>query len=496
MNEKTFYDQIKRNNNTCLIKTVSILFTLGAILLIVSQAIEDSADRAIGLSIVLVGVLMGLVALINLLRYKGVNEDILSFTLAIMFNIMPYIVILSFIESVNLRGLVLIPIITCSMFFKKRYIILSFISSLGLSIFVYLRYANSFSNVEALFDLICVIALTTFISLMINGQFMQNITTNIKQLSTIEDKNKSNELLVENIYTVAEEIGKLSIKKKADMIDSTTKDIQSSMYTVVDSINNQASDTETGYQMIGELGTLISEIIDSISQIVDTINDNNALSSKGLNMVNDLSHQSNDLSRSTEHLYDLVLDVNRNTELISNIITTISSIAEQTNLLALNASIESARAGEAGSGFAVVAQEIRKLAEQTTKFTSEIYDHINHIKSSSDQVVSSINQNVTKVDTQVSNVNKTQEIFNSIYNSSELLYGKIQEIQAKSTIMSSNTKDLVGYMRSISDIAEANSSTIISAGEGIQGIGTLVDDFRSESDRLHELATRLDTLIG
>jgi methyl-accepting chemotaxis protein len=88
---------------------------------------------------------------------------------------------------------------------------------------------------------------------------------------------------------------------------------------------------------------------------------------------------------------------------IGDVVTLIRSIAEQTNLLALNATIEAARAGEAGRGFAVVASEVKSLAEQTAKATSEISEQITSIQTASDETVAAI-QDVVNVITEIDQI--------------------------------------------------------------------------------------------
>jgi methyl-accepting chemotaxis protein len=185
---------------------------------------------------------------------------------------------------------------------------------------------------------------------------------------------------------------------------------------------------------------------------------------------------------------ETVRQLGKSSDQIGEIVIVIDDIADQTNLLALNAAIEAARAGEQGRGFAVVADEVRKLAERTTKATKEIAQMIKQIQHDTQGAVQSMEEGTRKVDSGIELADKAGLSLEEIVKVSQQVTDMVMQIAAASEQQSSASEEITKNVEGISTVTNQTAS-------GTQQIARAAEDLNRLTDALQQMVTRF-TLGG
>jgi len=193
----------------------------------------------------------------------------------------------------------------------------------------------------------------------------------------------------------------------------------------------------------------------------------------GNNIVNRSVDEVKEISKTVHKASDLVKDLGNQSEKIGEIVNVINEIADQTNLLALNAAIEAARAGEAGRGFAVVADEVKKLAERTSKSTQEIGSMIGSIKTGVDKAVKSMDEASESVQAGVDLSSEAGAALVEIVNSASNLQSLVQQIAAAIEEMNSTTDEIAKDIEQVASVTRESSNSAEQVTQAALELSTL-----------------------
>jgi methyl-accepting chemotaxis protein len=281
----------------------------------------------------------------------------------------------------------------------------------------------------------------------------------IGQLATSYNQMKDNlGTLITEVVETSEQVAASSEQLMASAEETSKVSDQ-----IAESIQEIAAGNQELLMNSNEVTHTVTEIssgMDQIARNVEYVNDLSMESAQkaddGSLVIEKVVNQMKSISEQTNHISYTVNQLGSKSDEIGQIISLITGVAEQTNLLALNAAIEAARAGEHGRGFAVVADEVRKLAEQTGHAASQISTLISDIQKDISISVSSMEEGQITVKEGIELVNQAGESFRSILIAISGVSGKIQDVTAASEEVSASSQVMV---KSISGSARVTEET-------------------------------------
>jgi len=280
-------------------------------------------------------------------------------------------------------------------------------------------------------------------------------------------------------------------------IVSSSQEVSVAINEIAQGASKQSEDTEeTNYRMMD-----LSDQIDAITALSNEMDElslkTNVTTEKGMQEVQSLHEHNigtNEMNGRIQQQMELLAS---NIANINQIIGSIQSITEQTNLLALNASIEAARAGEHGKGFAIVAEEVRKLAEQSKNETEVIKSTVESILENSQQTVAVIASNAELMQSQNESVQSTQLAFKDNSDLSRAIATSISELMTQLSTMLEHKNQAIMSIQSISAISEetAASAEQVSASAmdqqaELQKVAESMQNMNDISNELQEVVNR------
>ena len=293
-----------------------------------------------------------------------------------------------------------------------------------------------------------------------------------------------------NILNVSDEIAD-NAKSTAKASDELTK--------AVDGISigamHQAEDMQRGTKAMQSMGEALranEESMIELNQSSDGVYD---AKEKGISAIKDLINTTAKVEESALKVSEVIERTDEGAKKIDEASTMIKSIAGQTNLLALNAAIEAARAGEAGKGFAVVADEIRKLAEQTDKFTEEIVVVVRNLSERTKEAVDIMEEVKTVVGEQVTCVDETEKQF--VYISDEIdvtktIIGKLNDSEKELEDARGELSEIVEGLAAVSEENAAATEECLASVEEQAASTSIIE---SSAERLPEMARGLEEAV-
>jgi methyl-accepting chemotaxis protein len=290
------------------------------------------------------------------------------------------------------------------------------------------------------------------------------------------------------------------ISKNSNIIASTSEQMSAAIEEVTatsEDVSNTITDIATGANEQSSKTDDISRAMNDMSQNVQDIAVNAQVSAEiageSSEKTKDVGNRSEELMRQMEEIQktsmesvDAIKGLESKSKMIGEIVSLITNIADQTNLLALNAAIEAARAGEHGKGFAVVADEVRKLAEESGSAANQISDLINEIQVETNVVVDSVERGNTTVHDGVTALDETVKAMRDIVDGSIKVSEMAQNIAAAAQEQSASIEEITASIEDVTSISQETAA-------GTQQTSASVEQ---QNASMHELAQSSQELAG
>ncbi|WP_188206870.1 methyl-accepting chemotaxis protein [Alkalibacillus aidingensis] len=372
---------------------------------------------------------------------------------------------------------------------------------------------------------IIVIAISVLLGLIVMVSIIRSITKPVNKLSTSINKIREGDLteeidvnsrdeigqlalgmremqhslreVIQNVSTASEHLSSQSeeLTQSANEVKEGSLQVAATMQEISSGSETQANNSSELSSVIGEFTTKVQEAHENGELIQQNSNDVLTITDEGHQLMNSSNEQMEKIDTVVQDAVQKVQGLDTQAQKISKLISVIQDIAEQTNLLALNAAIEAARAGEHGKGFAVVADEVRKLAEQVSDSVTDITDIVSTIQNESSVVTESLKGGYKEVEQGTQQIKLTGEKFAGINEGITEVVDSIKTITSHLSEMAAGSQQMNSSIQEIAAVSEESAAGIEQTSASTQQTSSSMEEVASSSDNLAKLAEQLNDLV-
>ncbi|MBZ9686272.1 methyl-accepting chemotaxis protein [Clostridium estertheticum] len=348
-----------------------------------------------------------------------------------------------------------------------------------------IKEVNDLSHAIAEGDLTQIINVRSENELGSMGNNLNRMTNNLRELV----KKVTGSL--EQVVATSEEL-----TASSDQTQQSAEQVSLAIQQVAFGSVEQVAITNDTTRIAEEIFTGMEQISNNIQVVTNTSLEASKRAEKGNDVVSSAIGQMNNIQGKVAMSSHAVSILGDKSKEIGSIVSLITSIAGQTNLLALNAAIEAARAGEQGRGFAVVADEVRKLAEQSASAAGNISSLINEIQKEIVNAVNAMDNGTIAVKDGISMVNEAGKSFGEILEDINYIASQMQDVSAVTEEIGAGTHNMLGAIENVAKISTESSGNAENVVAASQEQTALMKEVANAAENLTQMAVELQSLMS
>ncbi|MBG9455846.1 chemotaxis protein [Lysinibacillus sphaericus] len=304
--------------------------------------------------------------------------------------------------------------------------------------------------------------------------------------------------LIQKVEQNAEEVASSAdeLTANANQTSTVTEKVAISIQDVASSADSQTTSADKNAESLLELSKAILHIAEISSTVTDLSQHATLQADEGGQAVQDTKDQMQSIHVSVTDSNTKIQSLHERSQQITSILDVITSIADQTNLLALNAAIEAARAGEHGKGFAVVADEVRKLAEQSQESAQQIFEIIQGIQLDTEQSVNTMAKVTEDVENGLYVSDEAIAKFQLIKASMDKITPKMEEVSSASEQMSASVQEVAAVTEDLAFSAKGNAAASEDVAASTEEQVASMEEINASAQALAHMADELKQLIS
>lgn len=304
--------------------------------------------------------------------------------------------------------------------------------------------------------------------------------------------------LINQVKTSSEQVANASaeLSESSEETNQAAESIASSVQAIAAGAENQLKSVEETTRFTQEMTAGVEQVATNIQHVTLIAAETDELCNQGTASVQHAQRQMQAIHQIAVEFSRSINKLGERAETINHIVEVITNIADQTHLLSLNAAIEAARAGENGQGFAVVSDEVRRLAEQTAHQAEQIQVMVFTTQEETKRVVASTAQMTDEIASGVAVMAQTAELFDQIRQSASRVLHQAEDVSATSEQLAAGVQHIMRSTEQVAQVAERTSGSMQHVSTAIEEQLASIGEISSAANELARMAENLQAIIN